>query len=448
MIERSLCRCGLSVVLVVALSACEDDSGASAPAGGGSNAGGNSAGNGSGTNADAGADGGADAGQSDAGASELDCNLGGGLLELPFASPSTQGFAAAVSGIDLLITYLVPSCGGTPDSTNNYGLRTLSVPSGGPTPEPEDVINTGDDACFVTRDPALAWGPNATQKLAYYVSNQAGGYQVFAKDLDAEGLPQKLSDESGRVSTALSAHDLGDGSLVAWASEAPAEKLSQLLVYSGTSAASRRVFFDTQLAHRVLALRVGSVSGAKSGERVGLVGWVSSAADTQGIYMQRIGADGTAQGDLIKLTDRIGGSSSVDFAAHMTGGAVVYTEGAGGRHVVRFQALDAKGAPTGSAARLTTAAIHARDASITRFAAGYAIAYRVVEGTGDGKPVIRLAFVDAQGNQAGTRDVAFATDAGGQVRVLQSLDGRLFLVWQDYVSGAPVLRVARATCLP
>jgi hypothetical protein len=75
------------------------------------------------------------------------------------------------------------------------------------------------------------------------------------------------------------------------------------------------------------------------------------------------------------------------------------------------------------------------------------VAFRVVHEAEPSRASLRLAFLDSDGNLAGTRDLLETSASGGQVKVLATVDGRLVVGFAEVDSkGQFTLEVARITC--
>ena len=109
--------------------------------------------------------------------------------------------------------------------------------------------------------------------------------------------------------------------------------------------------------------------------------------------------------------------------------------------------LDSKGNLRAPAVRITNSDQNVFDATVARYATGFAVAYRFLPTDPKREAVIRIAFTDELGNIAGTRDVAPASREPGLIRAALARDGRLFVGWTDHdSSGSETVRVVRAIC--
>ncbi len=377
-----------------------------------------------------------DAGQSDGGPQPLipGCTFSADPVEVALDAPTRQGFATRVSGNDLEVAFLVPSCGATFGNARSFGLRLTSIPTRGSAPDARDLWNVGVDDCFVTRDPAFA-GDTLT-----FVANP-DGYAVQQFPLDAK-VPRDVSKLAARVPHALASTRVGARSVTLWASGTVDDAHSDVHALWDLDGSKSARLLAQDAGHRVLAMSAAPLSRSAR-EGIAAVAWVSDSDEQRGIFLRTLHEDGTA-GDLQPLSAQVGAASSVTVAAQDQGGAVVYVVGGeGGRGELRFRRLDEAGG-VGREAKLTSGNEDVVDPAIFEFARGYVVAHRARIG---GEGVVRLLFLDAAGNVAGMRELAEATATAGRIEGAVANDGRIFVTYTDVRSpDTHVARTLRVQC--
>jgi len=159
--------------------------------------------------------------------------------------------------------------------------------------------------------------------------------------------------------------------------------------------------------------------------------WSEGIGAMQDLLLQGMTDEGARRGSPTTLTSESNSDGTVDAAlVPDNGGAVVFGVLVGGvRREVRFRALNGAGELTSDERSLLSPPATGTDASITRFAGGFAVAYRGEDGTGSTR--IRLLFVDALGDVLMDVPVSAAQPTGGRVTLRATTTRQLAVTWAD-----------------
>lgn len=172
-----------------------------------------------------------------------------------------------------------------------------------------------------------------------------------------------------------------------------------------------------------------------------LFAWVDG--ESRHVKVQPLTNTGAANGEVRDLSIESGASGGLDVALAPEGGAFVFDmRVAGVRPEVRFRAFDASGASVGLEKVLTRGEETGTGASITALRGGYAVAYRGASENGEAS-MLRVAFVDAQGELLDTLDVAPLEPPSRPVVVRASPDQTMLYI--AYIDDQ-TLRLARIRC--
>jgi len=159
--------------------------------------------------------------------------------------------------------------------------------------------------------------------------------------------------------------------------------------------------------------------------------WSEGIGATQDLLLQGMTAAGARRGSPTTVTSESNADGTVDAAlVPDLGGAVVFGVLVGGvRREVRFRAIDGDGAFSSDERSLLTPPATGTDASITRFAGGFAVAYRGDDGSGSTS--IRLLLVDVLGEVLADVPVSAAQPGGGRVTIRATTSRQLAVAWAD-----------------
>jgi hypothetical protein len=184
-----------------------------------------------------------------------------------------------------------------------------------------------------------------------------------------------------------------------------------------------------------------------------LLAWIDEAAETRGIWLQRLDLLGKTVEAPVQLSAFSASGSTVDFATRPPGegGAVVYSVNVGGdNREVRFRRLSPTGELVGTEIKVVGAPLQARDASIARVGGGYCVAYRALPTAAGEQSQIRMTTISKDGVL--TRDasgglvsypVADASADAGRVTIRLSNDGVLLVGFVDGSEDAKTIRLVR-----
>jgi hypothetical protein len=183
-----------------------------------------------------------------------------------------------------------------------------------------------------------------------------------------------------------------------------------------------------------------------------LLGYANTQPGMQHVYVRRLDATGAPLGEAMVVDAEGNTDGSLDLASAMRDdvatGAIVFGVIVGGsRQEVRWREILADGTPSGPERILTLAPEQGTDPSITAFAGGWVVTYRVVSDDGLTTPILRLALVDGAGEVIETVDLAEVAMNGGRPTVRTSDDGRTFVVaWADANGTMTDITAMRVRC--
>jgi hypothetical protein len=330
--------------------------------------------------------------------------------------------------------------------TSNIGVALL--PSMGALPSPTPILPD----CKITRDVAIL-GVSGGYHVAW-VDNATETAELHRVLLDKELKPMgKLT----RTTVTSSAEELEVRPVLAQVSSRPlltwitrnaeANQRGVMAQFLDGDETETFEILGADEGHDPQALAVSRMSI----EGRGALAWVGPQSNP-GVWLQPLDDTGHPEGGPIKLTSRVGASSSVDLAPRVDGGGAVYSIVIDSLPQVRFHRLDEDGMPRGDERALVSPPQRAQDASIAGIGGGYAVAYRELPSAGQAAAEIRLMFISKEGNV--TRDdqgrafsflIAESSLATGRTTVEVSLDGVLMIGWLDAAptGSGNVLKVAR-----
>lgn len=354
----------------------------------------------------------------------------GDVLDFDVANGVGRPFSSAIIGNRVHLVYTVPSGGSSLAMPVGQGLAYVGFDTTGEAETAIDIVNVGVEVYNKTRDPSLV--ARGGDLDLFYTSNEEGSYELYYKDLDANGTPVRQTNNA-RNEYYAAGSAFGDSAAVLFSDEpgqSSAPGAVALIVMPGQA--------PIELVAEAKGLHAGQLAFAQIGDGAsgqGGLGFVSNLPESRGIYFQALSSSGQPQGELSKLSSETGGASNIDIAPGASGGAVIYTEAPGGTiHQLRFRELSPEGTVSSVVRNLTSANQDLRDVAISKYSAGYVIAYRRLGGAPGAATSVYLKFVDAQGNEAGTRLVSAAAVGGSGIDVLVANDGRLVVLWADAVN--------------
>jgi hypothetical protein len=380
-------------------------------------------------------DGGADADAGDAGSSEVNCTADERITlgvdenrrERRVAlAAGTGGTLAAWSGKD-------------GDFTNAH-VRLLSGEG-----TAGDVVSLTDD--FAEQDAVHASRTSTGFVVAWYNNVPGMGFEVSTRVLDATGIPtaeaQVVTEgdgvrhdnpalafgQEGPVLVYVEDDTLGGREVYAvpLAADGTMDGTPTMVLPVGYGASQPVLVERPAAAPLLLAtdLSTGGVTNERAVWLQPLTG--ASAADGE---PRRVDIDSNAAGDVaaaVTPSDDVGIAFDVRVASI--------------RNEVHYRpVLAGTSDPVGLEEVL--ADTQAKDPGIASIAGGFAVAFRLLEPS----PTIALAFVDVAGEVIGTLGLGDSTEAGGQVSVVATPDGRLWVGWAERGESETTLFARRVTC--
>ena len=282
--------------------------------------------------------------------------------------------------------------------------------------------------------------------VAWVDNHESTGFEIrtqtAAANLSPTGTTNRLTNTPALLEDNPTLVNLAAGPMLVWSEDdmilhtriAKAATLS----LSGTASGSVETFSTD-------AQRPGQVAlGELADGPVAL--WTEGTGLSQDLLLQRMTASGARTGEPIMVSTEGNADGTVDAALGVTGGAVVFGVLVGGvRREVRFRAMDADGVLVGDERSLLPSGITGTDASITRFAGGYAVAFR---GTDDTGVKIFLLLVSGDGELLDQIAVSDAAAFGGRVTLRASASGHLGLAWVDTADASTDVVAALVRCGP
>ena len=381
--------------------------------------------------------------QSDAEVMASGCMESAPRFQAPFA-PGGRGFDVAVEGLEVYVAFTAALCPGTGNEVLGHELRVAHFQTSGEAAQAQAIPVVAAEQCALVNDPVVTLAAGATVSASvHFLSNREGAaaWGVFRTDpADATHAITRLAPAGlGTTARHLVGTAQASGATLAWV-EVSSSAADSIRIFEGASA---RTLLGAQQGLVVDALTMGLVGESSPRTVVGL----ASPTDNGDYFVLPVPTDPSMPGLLYGLTADVGGTPMISLAGTGEGGALVYTEGPGAGEELRFKGLDVNGEPRGTERKLTTGNQRIAGPAVTPFATGYVVAYRAVHSAEPDRATLRLAFLDSDGNQAGTRDVLETSASGGQVKVLATVDGRLVIGFADVDGeGAFTLHVARVTC--
>lgn len=417
--------------LCLSVAACGDDAPPRPPLDGGPR---------SDLGVDLGVDGGVDAGDDDGGAddggtTEVSCTAGDRITlgvdqdrrERRIAlAAATGGTLAAWSGKD-------------GDFTNAH-VRLLGTDG-----TAGDVVSLTDD--FAEQEALAAARTSAGFVVAWYNNVPGEGFEVSTRVLDGTGAPTA----EAQVVTA------GDGvrhdnPALAFGQEGP------VLVYVEDDTLGGREAYAVPLAADgtmdgtpTMVLPVGyGVSQPVLVERPAAAPLLlatdlstGGVTNDRAVWLQPLTGASAADGDPRRVD--LDSNAAGDVAAAVTPsddvGIAFDVRVASIRNEVHYRpVLAGTNEPVGLEEALSDT--QAKDPGIASIGGGFAVAYRQLEPS----PALELALVDVAGEVIGTLPLGATTEAGGQVSVVATPEGRLWVAWAERGDTDTTLYAMRVTC--
>lgn len=365
-------------------------------------------------------------------------------IAIPVTFGDEGGFSIAASGssgFGIAVNQNETNC------PTNVGVAVL--PSMGALPSPKPLL----PGCKVARDVAmlgivggyhLAWVDNSTETAELHRI-------MLDRDMKTMGGFERITitDSADELEVRPVLGTISERSLLAWITRNSVTKQEAIMgKFLDGEDTETFALVEAGANHDPQGLAITPISIENRGE----IAWVGPQT-APGVWVLPLDETGHPDGSPIKLTDRVGASSSVDLAPRIDGGGAVYSIVIDSIPQVRFRRLDYMGQPRGDERVLISTPQRAQDASIAGLGGGYAVAYRVLPSSGDEGAEIRLTFISKEGNV--TRDaqgrvvsykIGDSTLSSGRTQVEVSLDGVLMIGWLDAADSGTsgnVLKVAR-----
>lgn len=348
--------------------------------------------------------------------------------------PQRVALAPAASGV-------VAMYAAAPDGFEDVFART--VPSTGDVGTEHAIT----DHFATAQTPALV-AVSGGYLSAWFDNDGTMGFQVVTRLLGADGAPsggaQRITMGDGIIHDAPYLAAGPSGVVAAFVEDdimGSRTGQTMLLNASGAGAAAATTIAATSLQEmRLVPLPMG----------VGAL-FVRPMADEQHVFFQPLDADGRVAGALERIDNGGNAIGTVDGATGFGGDVGVAFDvdvaGGGVRTEVHFRRVDGEtGAAVGLEGILTGSG-RGRDPGIAALAGGFAVAYRALDGEGEGYPKIRLAFVSTStGDVTDEIDLDSTSETGGPVAVEVGLDGTLVIGWAHDSDDGSDIMVRRVRC--
>lgn len=345
-----------------------------------------------------------------------------------------QGYCLAAAANTFALAYQNHA----PGTDCRTRIDFLLIPSLGPLPEPETVVNR-DFNCSIPREPALVLVDETWQM----VWTDTRSFESDAPDYEANLYSMVLGIDDSKMAITLDALSEQDATLtivdskilLAWISERVTEtdekKRSIKTRLLGATESEEIVVVpeeDDRMPEGLVAAPLGS--------RDAVIGWVDRSDTTSGVYVLPLDSDGVPKEDPGQLTSF--SATSLDIATGDTANAAVYSLNVNGSRQVRFQILAGDGgrASVKDERRLVAFPEEGLDASLVYWGAnGFVVSYRGYNSSDTSSAMIRVLVVDlgVDWNPSGLQpqDIAPAALGGGRTTVRLANDGTLSIAWLD-----------------
>ncbi len=364
--------------------------------------------------------------------------------------PSEDIFTVDVSGDDLFTdargyclsvsvnTFALAYQNHIPGTDCRTRIDFLLIPSFGPIPEPETVVNS-EFNCSIAIEPALV----LNDEKWHMVWTDTRSFEPDAPEYEPNLYSMVLGSDDSKAAITLDAlleqnaalTTVDSNILLAWISERVTEsdekKRSIKTRLLGAADSDEIVVVpedDNRMPEGLVVAPIGL--------RDAVIGWVDRSDSKGGVYVLPLDSTGAAKEDPSQLTSFT--ATSLDIATGDTGNAAVYSLNINGGRQVRFQVLDGDG---GSASvkderRLVAFPEQGLDGSVVYWGAnGFVVSYRGYNSNDMSSAMIRVLVVDlgVDWNPSGLRpqDVAPAALGGGRTTVRLANDGTLSIAWLD-----------------
>jgi hypothetical protein len=317
-------------------------------------------------------------------------------------------------------------------------IYLLTVPSFGPIPDPESVVNN-DLYCAVPKEPAVvyqkdAWQLAWTDNRAFDSASAEFTLDVYTMAVDSNVDPSAITDDTlseGKAELAV----VNSTILAAWISERVTDEnetkrsIKTRVLNPPESDETIVVPEDDNRMPEGLVL-------AAIGKNNAVLGWVDRSPDNRGVFVLPLDSNGVAKQSPDQLSKY--DATSLDIATGSTSNAAVYSIIVDSSKTVRFQTLNGIGGvdDVRDERKLITSPEQGLDASIVYWGTnGYLITYRAVSGADSDSAMIRLFVMDLGINWNPSalqpRDVAAAASSGGRTTVRLANDGTFAVAWLD-----------------
>jgi hypothetical protein len=307
--------------------------------------------------------------------------------------------------------------------------------------------STAQDACYSIGSSII--GPGDGGWLLLWVDRRESAevrsalYAPEGELVPAE--PFQVSD-SARLERELAMTRMGDSVLVAWVEEDPDTRV-QAVVARQVSLAGEPLA-PPHIIRESNELSFSGLDLSSLGENSAILLYRAAGADAE-LVMQALDSAGQEQATYQVLSGAAGEYGSAAAAFDQGVGAVVYSvssSGASGQ--VRFRSLNAEGGLKQDDRPLVSSPEMGSDASIARLPTGFMVVYRAAKPGPDGEMgMIRVIFMDREGNVDGSSDVYEASLHGSRTSVRVTADLRAAISWIDYYDNRSEHNLVNLWCM-
>jgi hypothetical protein len=332
------------------------------------------------------------------------------------------------------------------ETTCGHAIDLIHIPSTSGFPAPHAVM----DSCDNITDVTLLADKDGWQMA--WVDNSTNTAELHTIGLDADmNVPKAAKRTTLTTNVDLLERKpvlkrVATRPLIVWTTQDPKSDAYSLTAQFLDKAAGPTELLKAADGHKPQALGL-----AQMGMSNAAVGWVGPIGNP-GVWIQALDSDAKPVGEPVKLTTKVGASSSIDIASRLDGGGAIYSIEIDGIPQIRYRRLNETGEPVADERVIVGPPLRADGASLALLGNGFAVAYRALSGGSIVEPEIDLTFITKEGNimrDGAGRMLSFkvgdATMVTARPYVSVSVEGQIMVAWLDLdgTTGKNLLKVVR-----